>query len=111
MGFDLLLETKGLGVGGGNFKFEREKILEKGIGNLLKKTVTGEGAKLTKAVGQGKVYLADSGKTVHILRLQDESIFVNGNDLLAFEPSIDWDIKIMRKVSAMLSPVTVRQSP
>ncbi len=87
----------------GNVKFEREKILEKGIGNLLKKTVTGEGAKLTKAVGQGKVYLADGGKTIHILQLQNDSIFVNGNDLLAFEPSVDWDIKMMKKVTAMLA--------
>ncbi len=87
----------------GNVKFEREKILEKGIGNLLKKAVTGEGAKLTKATGQGKVYLADSGKTVHILQLENDSVFINGNDLLAFEPSINWDIKMMRKVSAMMA--------
>ena len=28
---------------------------------------------------------------------------VNGNDLLAFEPSIDWDIKMMRKVTGMMA--------
>ena len=45
----------------GQIKFEREKILERGIGNLLKKTVTGEGARLTRAIGQGRLYLADIG--------------------------------------------------
>lgn len=87
----------------GNVRFDREGILDKGIGGLLKKAVTGEGARLTKASGRGKVYLADSGKTVHILQLTNDSVFINGNDLLAFEPSIDWEIKMMRKVSAMLA--------
>lgn len=35
--------------------------------------------------------------------MQGESIFVNGNDLLAFEPSIEWDIKLMRKIAGMMS--------
>ena len=87
----------------GAIKFEREGILEKGIGKMLKKAVTGEGAKLTKANGQGRLYLADSGKSVQILNLQNEAIYVNGNDLLAFEPQIEWDINMMKKLAAMIS--------
>ena len=87
----------------GNVKFTREGVLEQGIGNLLKKAVSGEGTRLTKAQGQGKVYLADSGKKITILNLAGESIFVNGNDLLAFEPSIKYEIKMMKKMSAMLA--------
>jgi uncharacterized protein (AIM24 family) len=87
----------------GNIKFEREGLLEQGVGKFLKKMVTGEGAKLTKATGQGKLYLADSGKSIQILNLQGESIFINGNDLLAFEPSITWDIKMMKQLSAMFA--------
>ncbi len=87
----------------GNVKFTREGIMEQGIGNLLKKAVSGEGARLTKAEGNGKVYLADSGKKITILNLQGESIFINGSDLLAFEPSIKFDIKMMKKASAMLA--------
>ncbi len=87
----------------GNVKFTREGIMEQGIGNLLKKTVTGEGAKLTKAEGQGQVYLADSGKKITILNLENEAIYINGNDVLAFESSINYEIKMMRKVSAMLA--------
>ncbi len=59
--------------------------------------------RLTKAEGNGKVYLADSGKKITILNLEGDSIFVNGSDLLAFEPSIKFDIKMMRKVSSMLA--------
>ncbi len=87
----------------GNMKFTREGILEHGIGKLLKKTLTGEGARLTSAEGSGQLYLADKAKQVHILNLDNETIYVNGNDLLAFEPSIQWDIKIMKKVTAMLA--------
>ncbi len=87
----------------GEVKFTREGILEGGAGKLLKKFVSGEGTSLTKAVGEGAVYLADTGKKITILNLQDESIFVNGNDILAFQDSIDWDIKMMRKVTAMMA--------
>ena len=62
----------------GQVRFTREGLLEQGVGNLLKKAVSGEGARLTKAQGVGRVYLADSAKKVTILRLQGESIFVNG---------------------------------
>ncbi|MCA9153694.1 MAG: AIM24 family protein [Pirellulaceae bacterium] len=87
----------------GQIKFEREGILEHGIGKFLKKAVTGEGAHLTKATGSGRLYLADSGKTVHILNLEGDTIFVNGNDLLAFEPTVQWDISMMKKLSAIVA--------
>jgi uncharacterized protein (AIM24 family) len=87
----------------GQIKFEREKLLEKGLGKLLKRAVTGEGARVSKASGNGTMYLADSGKSIQILNLQNESLFVNGNDLLAFEPQIDWDIKMMKKLTAMVA--------
>lgn len=87
----------------GQIKFTREGLLDKGLGTLLKRSVTGEGAKLTKAEGRGRLYLADSGKTIKILRLQGESIYVNGSDLLAFEPTIDWEIKMMKKLAALVS--------
>ncbi len=85
----------------GNIKFTREGLLEQGLGKMLKKAMTGEGARLTKASGAGRLYLADEGKKVQILNLQGETIVVNGNDLLAFEPSIQWDIKFQKKISAI----------
>lgn len=87
----------------GNIKFTREGILEHGLGRLLKRFVSTEGTRLTKAEGKGVLYLADSGKKVTILQLGGETIFVNGNDILAFEAQIEWDVKIMRKVAGMLA--------
>lgn len=61
----------------GNIKFEREGVLEHGLGKMFKKALTGEGTSLMKANGTGKLYLADQGKKISILHLQGESIFVN----------------------------------
>lgn len=87
----------------GTIKFEREGILEHGIGTLFKKAFTGEGASLMKATGEGALYLADKGKKIIILELHNETIFVNGNDLLAFEPTVKHEIKLMRKVAGMMA--------
>ena len=87
----------------GSIKFEREGIMEQGLGSMFKKAFTGEGASLMKASGKGKLYLADRGKKIIVLNLRNDDIFVNGNDLLAFEPTIKHEIKMMRKVAGMLS--------
>ncbi|ELK46425.1 AIM24 family protein [Halobacillus sp. ACCC02827] len=87
----------------GDIKFEREGILEHGVGRLFKKAMTGEGSSLMKATGRGALYLADQGKKITIFDLDNETLTVNGNDLLAFEPSINWDIKLMKKVAGMVS--------
>ncbi|MCA0971994.1 AIM24 family protein [Halobacillus litoralis] len=87
----------------GDIKFEREGLLEHGVGRLFKKAMTGEGSALMKATGRGRLYLADQGKKITIFDLDNETITVNGNDLLAFEPSVNWDIKLMKKVAGMVS--------
>ncbi|WP_227021345.1 AIM24 family protein [Oceaniferula marina] len=87
----------------GQVKFTRETLLSRGVGNLLKKAVSGEGARITDAEGVGSVYLADAGKKISVIELSNESIVVNGNDILAFEPTIQYDIKMMKRVAAMLS--------
>ncbi|MFJ7665512.1 AIM24 family protein [Lysinibacillus sp. NPDC097195] len=87
----------------GDIKFERERVLEHGLSKMFKKAFTGEGTQLMKAKGKGQLYLADQGKKVTIFDLKDESLCVNGNDLLAFEPTINWDIQLMRKMAGIMS--------
>lgn len=79
----------------GDVKFRREGTFEHGLDKFVKKAVTGESSTLMKMKGQGKVYLADQGKEIVVLNLQNERIYVNGNDLLAFDDQIDWDITMM----------------
>jgi len=87
----------------GNIHFKREGLLSKGLGGLLKKAISGEGTSLMHAAGTGKLYLADEGKKVKIIKLHNESIFVNGNDVLALEDGIKNEIKILKSIAGMMS--------
>lgn len=85
----------------GNVKFERMGMAEGGLGKMFKRAVTGETNPMMKAEGQGRVYFADSGKKVRILSLNNEMLYVNGNNVLAFDDSIEWDIKMMRRMAGI----------
>lgn len=87
----------------GNLKFVREGMLEGGVGKALMRMVSGEVTPLVKIEGQGIAYLADEGKHITIIRLQGETINVNGNDLLAFEDTVQYNITMHRKIAGMMS--------
>jgi uncharacterized protein (AIM24 family) len=63
-----------------------------GVGRLLKKAATGESLRLMEASGSGELFLANHAMLVHVLRLSDDSLTVNGANVLAFQQGIDWDI-------------------
>jgi uncharacterized protein (AIM24 family) len=86
----------------GDIAFKRQGLSEQGMNMVFKKMLSGEGMTLMKAEGKGKLYLADNGKKVRILHLQNETIFVNGNDVLAIENVLQYDIKMMKSVAGVL---------
>jgi uncharacterized protein (AIM24 family) len=63
-----------------------------GLGRLLKKAATGEQLRLMEASGTGELFLASQAMLVHLLRLQDDSVTVNGENILAFQEGIEWDV-------------------
>jgi uncharacterized protein (AIM24 family) len=63
-----------------------------GLGRLLKKAATGEQLRLMEASGTGELFLASHAMLVHVLRLQDDSVTVSGQNILAFQTDIDWDV-------------------
>lgn len=63
---------------------------------LLKKMVTGEGAPLMRMRGEGEVFLARDAQNIFTVLLEDEGLTVNGQNLLAFDPSLQWDIRMVR---------------
>ena len=87
----------------GQIQFRREGMLERGIGQMLKRALCGESRRLTKAEGSGQLFLADQGKRISILHLHDDAVHVEGKDVLAFEPEIDWDVEPLRKLAGFLS--------
>jgi uncharacterized protein (AIM24 family) len=73
-----------------------------GLGKFVKKAVTGEGQSLMKMSGTGEVFLADTAQEIHLLKLENDAITVNGKNLLAFDAGIEWDIQRMQGASGML---------
>jgi uncharacterized protein (AIM24 family) len=63
------------------------------LGRFFKKAVTGEGVKLMTATGSGELFLAQDKRKIMILELNNEQMTVNGENILAIEPGIDWDIR------------------
>lgn len=72
-----------------------------GAGKWLKKQVSGEQFTLMEVNGTGDLFLADAANDIVLLYLNDEAIGVEALNLLAFSPSISWDIKMIKGAGAM----------
>jgi uncharacterized protein (AIM24 family) len=80
----------------GNLSFTGQASAEGGITGMIKEAATSEGTPIMTVEGTGHVYLADSEKKVQVLELdRGESITVNGEDVLALESSVDYEISKM----------------
>jgi uncharacterized protein (AIM24 family) len=60
---------------------------------LLKKVMTSEDNPLMRVSGQGEVFFARSASTVFLVTLEGDALSVNGSSLLAFDASLEWDIR------------------
>jgi uncharacterized protein (AIM24 family) len=77
----------------GDLSFTGQATPEGGITGFIKEAATNEGAPVMSVEGSGHVYLADNEKKVQIIRLDaDESLTVNGEDVLAFESEVSYEI-------------------
>jgi uncharacterized protein (AIM24 family) len=85
----------------GEVKFEHAG--SGGLSRMIKKTMTGEGARLMKMSGSGEVFLGQRAQEVHLLKLAGDQITVNSPNLLAFDAGIDWDIKKVAGASGALA--------
>ncbi|GIU84063.1 MAG: hypothetical protein KatS3mg008_0838 [Acidimicrobiales bacterium] len=64
-----------------------------GLKKFFKQAATGEGVKLMDVEGTGEVFLADRATEVEVLYLQDDSLSVNGSNILAFSAALQWDVE------------------
>ncbi|MFW6317464.1 MAG: AIM24 family protein [Halorubrum sp.] len=77
----------------GDVSFAGKASAEGGITGFLKEAATGEGTPIMAVEGRGHVYFADAGKKVQVIELDaGESITVNGEDVLAFQESLSYEI-------------------
>lgn len=64
-----------------------------GLGRFFKKALTGEGVQLMTVTGSGDVFIAHDKRKIMILELNNERMTVSGDNILAFEGDMDWDIQ------------------
>jgi len=84
----------------GDLTFRGKSSAEGGITGFLKEKATGEGTPVMTVEGEGHLYLADDAKDVQVLELDaDESISVNGEDVLAFDESVNYEISTIDSLS------------
>lgn len=72
-----------------------------GASKWLKSKLTGEGQKLMTIEGTGEVFLADMGKEIQVMYLEDDNVSVNGASILAHSASIDADVHMVGGAGAM----------
>jgi uncharacterized protein (AIM24 family) len=77
----------------GSLSFTGKSSAEGGITGFLKDAATSEGTDVMQAEGSGTLYVADGAKEIQVLDLDEgETISVNGEDVLAFEDRVDYEI-------------------
>ena len=75
-----------------------------GLGKFLKQKLTGEGVPLMKVTGQGDVFLADCAADVHLIDLEPgDALSINGASVLAFDSTLQYDIKMVGGAGMMSS--------
>lgn len=72
-----------------------------GVSGFLKSKMTGEGVPVMDVTGSGEVFLADQAADIQIMYLDNDSVWVNGANVLAFSASIGYDIKAVAGAGAM----------
>jgi uncharacterized protein (AIM24 family) len=84
----------------GDVRFENKGA--GGIGKMFRAAVTGEGVDMMQCTGQGELFVAEQAAEVQVMYLENDSISVNGANVLAFSSSIDWDIhRVQARGAAM----------
>ncbi len=74
-----------------------------GLDKLLKSKLTGEGVKVMRCTGSGELFVADLASEIQLFYLENDMVSVNGNNVLAFSSSIEWDIHRVQARGAMMA--------
>jgi uncharacterized protein (AIM24 family) len=75
-----------------------------GMGRWIKQKLTGEGVPLMKLSGRGDIFLADQAADVHLIDLEPgDALSINGASVLAFDSSLQYDIKMVQGMGMLSS--------
>ena len=86
----------------GNVQFEA--LGSGGLGKFIKQKLTGEGVPLMRVRGNGDVFIADRAADIHLIDLeQGDTLSINGSNVLAFDSTLQYDIKMVQGMGMMSS--------
>jgi uncharacterized protein (AIM24 family) len=95
----------------GDLKFHLEPVMQAEAVHLdagpIRSALKREAVPLTRAVGQGRLYLSNDGTHSRVLSLGDETIFVSASDLLAFETTLDHEIRLLGEIGLLAGGLLV----
>jgi uncharacterized protein (AIM24 family) len=78
----------------GDLQFEKKG---QGVGNYLKRRVTGEGLALMAVRGRGEAWFAHEAQSCFVGRIDPgDSLSINGNNVLVFDATLSYDIKMTK---------------
>ncbi|AZK96392.1 MULTISPECIES: AIM24 family protein [Streptomyces] len=67
----------------------------------LTQWATGEGAPIMRCHGDGVLYLADYGADVVVIYLNNDSLSVNGSNVLAFDAHLQWSVQKVKGMAKL----------
>jgi uncharacterized protein (AIM24 family) len=86
----------------GDISFTGKSSAEGGLTGFVKSRVTSEGTPVMQAEGTGHLYVADREKEIQLFQLgADEVISVNGEDVLAFDSQVEYEIGTIDSLSGI----------
>jgi uncharacterized protein (AIM24 family) len=92
----------------GNARFEYqgmtsgEGTMKDKLMRAAKGAISGEGVPLMKVVGQAEVFLAENASDIFLIDLDgSDALSINGANLLAFESTLKYDIKMIANAGAL----------
>ncbi|NNM47098.1 AIM24 family protein [Knoellia koreensis] len=99
LGGDVLAVKGAMVAFQGQIRFDHEKAGS--VGKLFKKVVTGEDVALMRVSGEGDVFFATDAGFVYLVDLAGDALSINARNLLAFDSSIEWDIRRVQGAGMM----------
>ena len=95
----------------GDLRFRLEPVLQAEGVHLadgpIRAALKREAVPLTRAVGHGRLYLSNDGTHSRVLSLDDDTIYVAASSLLAFETTLDHEIRLLGEVGLLAGGLLV----
>ncbi len=99
LGPDIVSQKGAMVAYRGNLDFAHQG--SKGMGQFLKKQLTGEGKNLMKVSGQGETWLAIRAQEIFLMELENEGLTLNTEHVLAFDATLHYEPKMLGNAGLM----------